>query len=49
MGFFPVGSLIAGIVAQNFGIPLGAAFGGAIALAFSVFLLIVAPNIRKLA
>jgi MFS family permease len=49
MGFFPVGSLIAGIVAQNFGIPLGAAFGGAIALAFSVFLLVVAPNIRKLA
>jgi len=48
-GFFPIGSLIAGAVAQNFGIPVGAAFGGSIALAFSLFLLWRAPRIRKLA
>ncbi len=49
MGFFPIGSLIAGTVAQSFNIPTGAAFGGSIALAFSLFLLWRAPHIRQLA
>jgi MFS family permease len=47
-GFFPIGSLIAGSVAENFGIPAGAAFGGAIALAYGLFLLWRAPQIRRL-
>ncbi len=48
-GFFPIGSLIAGTIAQNFGVTAGAAFGGAVALAFSLFLMWRAPHIRKLA
>jgi len=49
MGFFPIGALVAGTIAQYFGIPLGAAFGGSIALAFSFFVLWRIPAIRKLA
>jgi len=47
-GFFPVGSLIAGTVAERFGIPAGAAFGGTIALAYGLYLLWRAPYIRAL-
>jgi predicted MFS family arabinose efflux permease len=48
-GFFPIGSLMAGFIAQNFGISIGAAVGGAIALAYGLFLLWRAPLIRRLA
>jgi predicted MFS family arabinose efflux permease len=48
-GFFPIGSLMAGVIAQNFGVPIGAAFGGTIALAAGLFWLWRAPYIRKLA
>lgn len=49
MGFFPIGALIAGAIAQRFGIPVGAAFGGAVTLAFSVWVLWRMPNLRRLA
>ncbi|MCI0477049.1 MAG: hypothetical protein L0Y55_12440, partial [Anaerolineales bacterium] len=49
MGFFPIGALIAGAIAQRFGIPAGAAFGGAITLMFSLFVLWRIPSIRRLA
>jgi MFS family permease len=49
MGFFPIGALMAGAIAQRFGIPAGAAFGGAIALVFSLFVLWRIPSIRRLA
>lgn len=48
MGFFPLGSLLAGAIAERFGVPFGAAFGGSVALTFSLFLLWRAPHIRKL-
>ena len=48
-GFFPIGSLMAGVIAQNFGVPIGAAFGGTIALMAGLFWLWRAPYIRKLA
>lgn len=48
-GFFPIGSLMAGAIAQNFGVPIGAAFGGTIALIAGLFWLWRAPYIRKLA
>ena len=48
-GFFPVGSLLAGFIAQNWGIPLGAAFGAGLSLLYSLFLLWHAPFLRKLA
>ena len=35
-GFFPIGALIAGTVAEKFGVPVGAAFGGVIALAYGI-------------
>jgi MFS family permease len=47
-GFFPIGSLIAGAVAEGFGIPAGAAFGGAIALAYGLYLHWRAPKLRAL-
>ncbi len=49
MGFFPIGSLIAGTVAEHTVIPIGAAFGGTIAIVFGLFWLWRAPYIRKLA
>lgn len=49
LGFFPVGALIAGTIAQYFGIGVGAAFGGLIALAFSLLVLWRIPAIRRLA
>ncbi len=48
-GFFPFGSLLAGSVAQHFNVPIGAAFGASIALAFGLFWLWRAPYLRKLA
>jgi len=48
MGFFPIGALIAGAIAERFGIPAGAAFGGTIALTFSLLVLWRVPNIRRL-
>ncbi|MDE3088351.1 MAG: MFS transporter [Chloroflexota bacterium] len=48
-GFFPLGSLMAGTIAQNFGVPIGAAFGGTVALIAGLFWLWRAPYIRKLA
>ncbi len=48
-GFFPIGSLMAGTIAEHFGVPMGAAFGGTIALAAGLFWLWRAPYIRKLA
>ena len=47
-GFFPLGSLMAGAIAQQFGVPFGAAFGGTIALIAGLFWLWRAPYIRKL-
>ena len=48
-GFFPIGSLMAGTIAQNFGTPVGAAFGGTIALLAGLVWLWRAPYIRRLA
>ncbi|MFZ1946813.1 MAG: MFS transporter [bacterium] len=48
-GFFPLGALMAGAVAQRVSIPVGAAFGASIALAWGLFLLWRAPFIRRLA
>jgi len=47
-GFFPIGSLMAGTIAEHFGIPMGAAFGGSIALMAGFFWLWRAPYIRRL-
>jgi len=49
MGFFPIGSLLAGTVAEHSTIPLGAAVGGSIALAFGLFWFWRAPHVRALA
>ena len=48
VGFFPIGSLIAGAMAERFGVPVGAAFGGIIALAYGIYLAWRAPEIRAL-
>jgi hypothetical protein len=48
-GFFPLGSLMAGGIAQKFSVPIGAAFGGTIALIAGLFWLWRAPFIRRLA
>ena len=48
LGFFPIGSLIAGTVAERFGVQAGAAFGGVIALAYSLYLFWRVPAIRSL-
>ena len=48
LGFFPIGSLIAGAVAERFGVPVGAAFGGIVALAYGLFLHWRAPHLRAL-
>lgn len=47
-GFFPFGSLMAGTIAEHFTIPIGAAFGGSVALAAGLLWLWRAPYIRKL-
>jgi MFS family permease len=48
VGFAPIGALIAGTVAEHFGIPAGAALGGIIALAYGLYLLWLVPGIRAL-
>ena len=48
VGFFPIGSLIAGTVAEHFGVPAGAALGGIIALAYGLYLFWRVPKIRAL-
>jgi predicted MFS family arabinose efflux permease len=48
-GFFPIGSLMAGTIAEHSSVPMGAAFGGAVALIAGLFWLWHAPYIRKLA
>jgi MFS family permease len=48
MGFFPIGALIAGAVAEKFGVPVGAAFGGSIALAYGLCQLWRSPQLRSL-
>jgi MFS family permease len=48
-GFFPLGSLMAGTIAQRFTVPIGAAFGGSVALVAALYWLVRAPHIRKLA
>ena len=48
VGFFPIGSLIAGTVAERFGIPAGAALGGIIALVYGLYLFWRVPEIRAL-
>lgn len=48
-GFFPIGSLMSGTIAQTFSIPIGAAFGGTIAFIAGLMWLWRAPYIRKLA
>jgi MFS family permease len=48
LGFYPIGSLIAGIVAERFGLPAGAAFGGAVGLAYGLYLLWRNPELRAL-
>lgn len=49
LGLFPLGSLMAGAVAEHVSIPAGAEFGAVIALAFGLFLFWRAPYLRKLA
>ena len=48
-GLFPFGSLMAGTIAEHTTIPLGAAFGGSIALFMGLVWLWRAPYIRRLA
>ena len=47
-GFFPIGALFAGTVAQHSSIALGAALGAGIALAFGLLLLWKIPEIRRM-
>ncbi len=48
LGLYPIGALIAGTVAERFGAPAGAAFGGAIGLGYGLYLLWRNPGIRAL-
>jgi len=48
-GFFPIGSLMAGLIAERFGVPVGASFGAAIALLAGWIWLWRAPYVRRLA
>ncbi|MEW5720524.1 MAG: MFS transporter [Chloroflexota bacterium] len=48
-GFFPIGSLMAGSIAERFGVPIGAAFGAMIALLAGLTWLWRAPYVRRLA
>ncbi len=47
-GMAPLGSLQAGSVAQQFGVPVGIGWGASIALMFSLFILWRVPRLRKL-
>jgi fucose permease len=48
LGFFPIGALIAGAVGERFGVPIGAAFGGTVALACGLIMLWRSPQLRSL-
>ncbi len=48
-GFFPVGALLIGALAERFSVPIGAGIGGGVALAYSLYLLWRAPFVRQLA
>ncbi len=48
LGFYPIGALIAGTVAERWGAPAGAAFGGGVGLAYGLYLLWRYPEIRAL-
>ena len=48
LGFYPIGALIAGTVAEGFGLPAGAAFGGLIGLAYGLYVFWRYPAIRAL-
>lgn len=48
-GFFPIGALFAGTVAQHLNIQSGAALGATMALSFGLILLWRVPKIRRLA
>ena len=48
LGFYPIGALIAGAVAEGFGVPAGAAFGGLVGLAYGLYVLWRYPAIRAL-
>ena len=48
LGFYPIGALIAGTVAERYGAPAGAALGGAIGLGYGLYLLCWNPRIRAL-
>ena len=47
-GFSPLGSLQAGIIADQFGVPTGVAFGAIVALLFSLVILWRVPRVRQL-
>jgi MFS family permease len=47
-GFFPLGALLAGFIAQSLSIPLGAGFGGAVALVYGLTLLWRKPFVRRM-
>ncbi len=47
-GLFPLGALMAGFIAEHWGIPAGAGFGGSMALIFGMIWLWRAPFVRKL-
>ncbi len=47
-GLSPLGSLQAGFIAQQFGVPVGIGFGAVIALLFSVWLLWRVPRLRRM-
>jgi predicted MFS family arabinose efflux permease len=48
-GFFPIGSLMAGTIAERSSVPMGASFGAVIALLAGLIWLWRAPYIRRLA
>lgn len=44
----PLGSLLAGTVAEFYGVPVAVALGGAVVSGFSLFILLFAPTVRRL-
>jgi predicted MFS family arabinose efflux permease len=47
-GLFPLGSLLAGAIAETAGAPIGAAFGGVVGLLAALLWFWRAPFVRKL-
>jgi len=47
-GFSPLGALLAGVIAEHFGVPIGIASGAAVALVFGMLLLWRVPRVRRL-